>query len=211
MADIRILLTGGHAATTGIAVIEEIRKTEKLKDSKIYWLGAQTAMEGSKISTLESRVFPRIGVQFIPIIAGKIQTKFTRHTIPSILKIPVGFIQAFWYLVKIRPNVVLSFGGYSSFPVVFWSWVFRIPVILHEQTVAAGRASISSSPFATKIALARSESLSYFPKNKSVITGNPLMSNVLKVKPRKYLGNPPTILIIGGSRGSNFINDLIID
>lgn len=207
----KILLTGGHAATTGIAVVEEMRKTEKLKDAEIYWIGSQTAIEGSKISTIESRIFPRIGVRFIPIIAGKIQTKFTPHTIPSILKIPVGFIQAFWFLFKIKPNVVLSFGGYSSFPVVFWSWILRIPVILHEQTVAAGRASISSAFFATKIALARAESQKYFPKKKTIVTGNPLMSNILNVKLKMIPGSPPAIFVIGGSRGSNFINKLIIE
>jgi UDP-N-acetylglucosamine--N-acetylmuramyl-(pentapeptide) pyrophosphoryl-undecaprenol N-acetylglucosamine transferase len=207
----KILLTGGHAATTGIAVVEEIRKTEKLKDSEIFWIGSKTAIEGSKISTIESQTFPKIGVKFVPIMAGKIQTKFTSHTIPSILKIPVGFIQSFWQLLKIRPNVVLSFGGYSSFPVVFWSWVFRIPVILHEQTVAAGRASISSAFFATKIALARPESQKYFPESKSVITGNPLMTNVVNVKHKEAPSKFPTILILGGSRGSNFINELIMD
>jgi UDP-N-acetylglucosamine--N-acetylmuramyl-(pentapeptide) pyrophosphoryl-undecaprenol N-acetylglucosamine transferase len=207
----KILLTGGHAATTGIAVVEEIRKTEKLKNAEIYWVGSQTAIEGSKISTIESQIFPKIGVKFIPIVAGKIQTKFTPHTIPSILKIPVGLLQALWFLFKIQPNIVLSFGGYSSFPVVFWSWVFRIPVILHEQTVAAGRASISSAFFATKIALARSESQKYFPINKSIITGNPLMANILDVKPKEIPSKSPTILVIGGSRGSNFINELIVD
>jgi UDP-N-acetylglucosamine--N-acetylmuramyl-(pentapeptide) pyrophosphoryl-undecaprenol N-acetylglucosamine transferase len=210
MDKIRIVLTGGHAATTGIAVIEEIRNTEKLKDAEIYWIGSLTAIEGTKISTMESRVFPRIGVVFIPIIAGKIQTKFTRHTIPSILKIPIGFVQAFWFLVKTKPKVVLSFGGYSSFPVVFWSWLFRVPVILHEQTVAAGRASISSAFFATKIALAREQSQKYFPRNKSIVTGNPLMTNILSVKQKPFPSRVPIIFVIGGSRGSNFINELII-
>lgn len=211
MSSKTILLTGGHAATTGIAVVEEIRRRESLKEAEIYWIGSLTAIEGSKISTIESRTFPRIGVKFIPIAAGKIQTKFTRHTIPSLLKIPVGFIQAFWLLLKIKPNVTLSFGGYSSFPVIFWSWVFRIPVILHEQTVVAGRASISSAFFATKIALARMESQKYFPKNKSIVTGNPLMTGVLNVKTKTVLGKTPTVLVIGGSRGSTFINELVME
>lgn len=211
MKKIKILLTGGHAATTGIAVVEEIKKTANLKDAEIYWIGSKTAIEGSKLSTIESQIFPKIGVKFVSIIAGKLQTKFTIHTIPSILKIPIGFIQAFWFLIKIRPNVTLSFGGYSSFPVVFWSWVFRIPVIIHEQTTVFGRASASSAFFATKIVLAREESIKYFPKNKSVVTGNPLMTNILEVKPKIHSGNPPIILVIGGSRGSNFINELMIE
>jgi UDP-N-acetylglucosamine--N-acetylmuramyl-(pentapeptide) pyrophosphoryl-undecaprenol N-acetylglucosamine transferase len=123
----------------------------------------------------------------------------------------VGLVQAFWFLLKTRPNVVLSFGGYSSFPIVLWSWFFRIPVILHEQTVAAGRASISSAFFATKIALAREESRKYFPAGKVIVTGNPLMSNILNVVPKNVPSKSPTILVIGGSRGSNFLNELIID
>src|SRR5688572_25348723 len=113
---IKILLTGGHAATVGIAVVEELK--ERLdKNVDIYWIGSRRAMEGSKSSTLEYKIYPNIGVKFYSIDAGKIQTKFTRYTIPSLVKIPVGFIQSFFLLLKIWPKVVLSFGGYASFPV----------------------------------------------------------------------------------------------
>jgi len=205
--DIKIVLTGGHAATPGIATVRELRKRNFGKELQIYWVGSKKSAEGSKISTLEYKIYPEIGVKFYPITAGKIQTKFTRHTIPSLLKIPVGFVQAFIALLKIKPKVVLSFGGYASFPVVFWAWVFRIPVFLHEQTVAAGRASMASSFFATWVAVSREESLKFFPKSKVTVTGNPVMPEIVKVEPKTTLGNPPTILIMGGSRGSQFINE----
>ncbi len=205
--EIRIVLTGGHAATPGIATVEELRKRDFGKKLEIYWIGSKKSVEGTKFSTLEYKIYPEIGVKFYPITAGKIQTKFTRHTVPSLLKIPVGFVQAFIALLKIRPKVVISFGGYASFPVVFWAWVFRIPVILHEQTVAAGRASMASSFFAARIAVSREESLKFFPKNRVTVTGNPVMQEIVKVKAKNTPGNPPTILIIGGSRGSQFINE----
>lgn len=208
---LKILLTGGHAATTGIAVVEEIKKRKDLGKVEIFWIGSKTAIEGSKVPTIESKVLPQIGVKFIPITAGKLQTKFTIHTIPSIIKIPIGFIQAFWHLLRIKPKIVLSFGGYSSFPVVFWSWILGIPVILHEQTTVIGRASKVSAFFARKIALARVESQKYFPSEKTVVTGNPLMENIIAVRRKKNLSKNPRLLVIGGSRGSNFINELIME
>lgn len=204
-----IVLTGGHAATTAVATIEAIKKNPKLKDFEIIWIGSSVAREGSKFQTLESKIMPSMGVKTLSINAGKLQTKFTPHTITSFLKIPIGFIQSFFLLNKIKPKVVLSFGGYASFPVVVWAWVFRIPVILHEQTVAAGRATLASTFFARKITLAREESLKLFPKNKSEVIGNPIHESILKVEPKEKIGNPPTILVMGGSRGSNFINELV--
>lgn len=203
-----ILLTGGHAATTGIAVIEEIKK--RFPEVKISWIGSKFVVSGSRATSIEYKIYPSLGVRFYSLIAGKLQTKFTRYTIPLLFMIPIGFIHAFLLLLKIKPRVILSFGGFSSFPVIFWGFIFGVPVILHEQTVAAGRAAIVSSYFAQKIALGRSESQKYFPKEKSVVTGNPLSKEILSVKPKSTLGKIKTILIMGGSRGSEFINEEII-
>ena len=171
-------MTGGHAATTAIAVVEEIKKTKSLNGAQIYFVGSRFAMEGFKIETLEYKVLPKVGVNFYPIVTGRLQTKFTRYTLVSLLKIPLGFLHAFYILLKVRPLVTLTFGGFASFPVVFWSFVFRIPVVVHEQTIAVGRATIFSSIFAEKILLARNESLKYFPRRKCVVTGNPIMKEI---------------------------------
>jgi len=202
-----ILLTGGHAATTGLAVIEEIKK--RFPEAKISWIGSKSVISGSGATSIEYKIYPSLGVKFFALTAGKLQTKFTRYTIPLLLMIPVGFIQAFSLLLKIKPRVILSFGGFSSFPVIFWGFLFGIPVILHEQTVAAGRAAIASSYFVKKIALGRDESQKYFPKGKTVVTGNPLSEGILSIKPKIALNNTKTILVMGGSRGSEFINEEI--
>ena len=60
-----LLLTGGHAATTAVAVIEEIKSEGK--DWKLYWIGVKNAIEGKKITTLESEALPRLGVKFLPL------------------------------------------------------------------------------------------------------------------------------------------------
>jgi UDP-N-acetylglucosamine--N-acetylmuramyl-(pentapeptide) pyrophosphoryl-undecaprenol N-acetylglucosamine transferase len=206
-SELKIVLTGGHAATPGIAVAEELKK--RYPEAALFWIGSKYAVPGTKVTTLEYKIFPELGVKFYPLIEGKLQTKFTPYTIPLLLSIPLSFIQAMWYILKIRPKVIVSFGGFSSFSVIFCGWLLRIPVILHEQTVAAGRAGIMSSRFASQIALARSESLSFFPKSKSVVTGNPLMKEVLAISPKQKLGKIKRILVMGGSRGSEFINEEI--
>ena len=203
-----ILLTGGHGATTGIAVIEAIKR--KFTEVNISWIGSRNAVSGSKVSSLEYKTYPLLGVKYYSITAGKLQTKFTRYTIPLLLLIPVGFFQSLILMLKIKPQAVLSFGGYSSVPVVFWAWLFRIPIVLHEQTVVAGRASIATSFFARKIGLSRLSSLQYFPEEKSKVIGNPVSKNVLSVKPKTKIGALKTILVMGGSRGSEFINEEII-
>ncbi|MGA3291977.1 MAG: UDP-N-acetylglucosamine--N-acetylmuramyl-(pentapeptide) pyrophosphoryl-undecaprenol N-acetylglucosamine transferase [Candidatus Microgenomates bacterium] len=200
----RLVLTGGHAATTAVAVVEEIRSEGK--NWKLYWIGVRNAIEGKKIVTLESEALPRLGVKFLPLTTGRIQRRFTLWTIPSILKIPVGFVQSVYYLLKIKPKAVLSFGGFASFPVVVMAKFLRIPVIIHEQTSAAGRANIFSARFASKIALSRKESTVFFPNSKCEVVGNPVMSEIESVKPKLKLSNPPVIFITGGSRGSQSIN-----
>lgn len=208
---ISIVLTGGHAATPGIATVEEIRGRDQGSSIEISWIGAKEALSGTGQATTEYKIFPKIGVRFYSINAGKLQTKFTRYTIPLLLKIPLGFFQAIILLLKIKPKLVLSFGGFASLPVVFWAYILRIPVILHEQTVAFGRANMVSSFFATEIALARTESSKFFPENKSVVTGNPVTNRILMIQPKDTPSDPKIILVMGGSRGSQFINDLVMD
>ncbi len=199
-----LVLTGGHAATTAVAVAEEIKR--QVKDWRIYWIGVKNAIEGKKVVTLESEVLPRLGIKFLAISTGRLQRRFTFWTIPSILKIPTGVVQSFYHLVRIKPKAVLSFGGFASFPVVFCAKILGIPVIIHEQTSAAGRANLMASKFATKITLARSSSRKYFPNSDCEVIGNPVMREIMSVGP---LANPkdiPTIFVTGGSRGSQSIN-----
>jgi UDP-N-acetylglucosamine--N-acetylmuramyl-(pentapeptide) pyrophosphoryl-undecaprenol N-acetylglucosamine transferase len=204
---LRVVLTGGHAASPGIAVSEELKR--RYPNAKLFWIGSKYAVPGSRVTTLEYKIFPEIGVKFYSLITGKIQTKFTRYTIPLFLCIPFSFVQALLLVIKLKPRILVSFGGFSSFPVIFWGWVLRIPVILHEQTVAAGRANIISAFFARKIALSRGESLNFFPRSKSVVTGNPILAEMLAISPKMKLTATKTILVVGGSRGSEFINEEI--
>jgi UDP-N-acetylglucosamine--N-acetylmuramyl-(pentapeptide) pyrophosphoryl-undecaprenol N-acetylglucosamine transferase len=202
-----ILLTGGHARSTAYALISEIRK-RKNKWS-LYFVGSKRALEGTKIPTIEMETFPELGVKFVPIFTGRVQRKFTIWTIPSLIKIPFGLMHAICILTKIKPHIVVSFGGYSAFPIVVVGWLFQIPILIHEQTAAVGRVNKITSMFATKIAISRESSRKYFPTEKVVLTGNPVSQGALSVKPKNLPGKPPTIFITGGGTGSVIINSIV--
>ena len=206
----KILLTGGHAGTTAMAVVEEILRRRK-GNIDIYWIGVKTAFEGYSVRSLESEYLLKLNVKSYFIQAGRLQRKFTLWTVPALLKIPVGFLQSLLLILKIKPNVVLSFGGFASFPVVFWSRVLGIPVVVHEQTAVAGRANLVNAWFANKIAVSRKNSLSYFPLSKTVLTGNPIMTQIWEVPVKDKKSNLTTVYITGGSRGSIAINDAVLE
>lgn len=206
----KVLLTGGHAATTAIAVVEEIIRRYQNQPVEIYWIGVKNAFEGKDVPTLESVHFSKLGIKTHFILTGRLQRRFGLWTIPSLIKIPFGFLQSLLLLIKIRPDVIVSFGGFAAFPVVLMGKILGIPSILHEQTAAAGRANLFSAPFVKKIALARKESLKYFDSNKSVVVGNPVMTQIFEVYPKEKISSPPVIYITGGSRGSNAINENVL-
>lgn len=207
MQEKKLLLAGSHAATTVIAVVEEILLRKLNWD--IYFIGKKWATEEKKSYTLEYKELPKLGVNFLAVESGKIQTKFTRHTIFSILKIPFGFFHVFFLILKLKPTLTLSFGGAAGALVSFWSWFFKIPVIIHEQTTSAGRANIYSSKFAKVVAISREESRKYFFHKNIVLIGDPISKEIIKhVKDIKNM-SVKTIFITGGSRGSKWINEAI--
>lgn len=203
----KLLLTGSHAGSTAIAVIEEIKKRNL--DFEIHWIGKRFAEEGKTTETLEYKNLSKYGVIFHNLESGKIQTKFTRYTIPALFKIPVGLFKGYKLVKQIKPDLTLSFGSAAGAVSAFWSNYLGIPVIIHEQTATAGRANILSSYFAKKILLSRESSLRFFNKSKAEIVGNPINSEILKFVGMKPNLRVRTILITGGSRGSIWLNDAI--
>jgi UDP-N-acetylglucosamine--N-acetylmuramyl-(pentapeptide) pyrophosphoryl-undecaprenol N-acetylglucosamine transferase len=205
----KIVITGGHL-TPALAVIEELRK----RNWEIIFIGRKYAAEGNKTLSVESKVIPSLGIPFFPIQAGKIQRYFNRWTIPALFRLPFGFIQAFFYLRRFKPNVVLSFGGYVSAPVVFSAWLLKVPVITHEQTTVKGLATKFNSIFAEKIAVSWPNSLKEFPKKKVVLTGNPIRKEIFKFNERiwkilNFEKNLPLIFVTGGNQGSHIINKTV--
>lgn len=202
--DKTVVLTGGHAGSTAYALVQEIKK--RGHSWKIYFIGARSSVEGKKQQTYEEQVLPKLGIEFIPMVAGRIQRRFSIWTIPALLKIPLGFFHALYLLLKLKPDLVLSFGGFVGFPVTLVAKLLGRPVLIHDQTAVAGLSNRYASYFVDVVAISRASSSKYFPKSKIELTGNPVSKEVLSVKPKEKISSPPVILVTGGSRGSQTLN-----
>lgn len=200
----KVLITGTHF-TPAVAVIEQLKNYH----INIVYVGRQTTLEGDNSPSLESQVLPNLGVRFIPIVTGRLQRKFSRYTIPSLLKIPIGLLQSFWIILSQRPDVILSFGGYVSVPIVISGWLFSVPIIVHEQTLVSGLANRICATFADKIAVSFQETQRFFNREKTVLTGNPIRRAIAELSTKGVKLTHPNgvqILIMGGSQGSHVIN-----
>lgn len=200
----KIVVIGGHL-TPALSVIE------LLKEEEIIFIGRKHALEGDKALSLEYRTITSQGIPFKNIITGRLQRKFTKHTIFSLFKIPIGLLQSFFILRKFKPHVVLGFGGYVQIPVVFAAFILRIPIVIHEQTLEAGLANKLASFFAAKTCISWENSQRFFPIKKTVLTGNPIRKEIISVFDNsvKEVSDAPLIYITGGSLGSHSINLLV--
>jgi UDP-N-acetylglucosamine--N-acetylmuramyl-(pentapeptide) pyrophosphoryl-undecaprenol N-acetylglucosamine transferase len=213
-----IAVGGGGHFSPALAVIKQMPK-----DWDILLVGRKYTFEGDDALSFEYQMAQQLGLPFKTLTTGRLQRKFTKHTIASLLKVPVGFSQAKKILKDYNPDVVLSFGGYVSIPIVLAAAMMRLPIVIHEQILHAGLANKFASRFATKICISWDESRPYFPKNKTVLTGNPLkkefLENVIARSettkqsqarlPRSARNDEKQIYITGGSGGAHGINVLI--
>lgn len=204
-----IAVGGGGHFSPALAVIERMPK-----DWDVLLVGRKYAFEGDSALSLEYQTAKRLGLPFKTIITGRLQRKFTKHTIIGVAKMPIGLWQSTAILRDFRPDVVLSFGGYISVPIILAATALRVPIVIHEQTLQAGLANKIASRFATKICLSWGESKKFFSKEKTIITGNPLRKAFLeKISDKKHVTSKkdtvPLIYITGGSGGAHGINVLI--
>ena len=153
------------------------------------------------------------GIKFIELRAGKFYR--TYHPL-KLIRIPLGFFQALWILLKIHPQGVVSFGGYLAVPVVIAAWILGIPVITHEQTAISGYANRLIGFFSRKIAVSWPSSLAYYPPGKTLLTGLPLRPEITAAKADRLKNlsgikssKIKTVLVTGGKQGSHAINNCI--
>lgn len=202
---LKILITGGHLAPA-LAVIEEIKRRKKNVD--IVFIGRKYALDSEKTVSLEYKELQRRKIPFIPLTAGRLTRVMTLKTLRNIFRIPLGFINAFFIISQQRPNIIFSFGGYLSLPIVFWGYIFGVKVYTHEQTIHPGLANRIIGMFSKKVFISFPEAKPFFNSKKTVLCGNPIRRSVFKatVKPFEVEKDRPVIYVTGGSLGSHSIN-----
>ncbi len=210
----RIVLTGGGSGGHFypiIAVAQAIRKVareNKLLDPDLYYFAPAEYDKG---------LLFEYNIKWVPVSAGKIRRYFSLQNFFDLFKTVNGIVQALRKLYKIYPDVVFGKGGYVSFPVLVAARLLRIPVVIHESDSVPGKANLWAGKFAEKVAVSYSEAAKYFKADKVAHTGNPIRTELMipaREGSHEFLkleGTVPTVLILGGSQGSQIINDNVLD
>lgn len=203
----KICLIGGHLGPA-LALLDYIPS-----NWQVIFIGRQNVFEGDLGVSLEYQTITKRNIPFYPLTTGRLQRKFTKRTLSSLPKVPVGYVQALDVLRKEKPDVVVGFGGYISLSVGLAAKTLGIPIVIHEQTLKAGLANRIISKFAEKVCISWETSKQYFPENKTVVTGNLLRKAITDslslARESKVDNTNPKLYITGGSAGAHSINLIV--
>ena len=198
--------TGGHIFPA-VAIANEVKKL--VPDAEILFVGALGKMEMEKV--------PAAGYKIIGIPIAGFQRKFTF----SNFKLPFLIIKSLLITKKIvkefKPDVVVGTGGYASGPLLKAATANNIPSLIQEQNSYAGITNKLLSKKVTKICVAYEGMDKFFPKEKLLLTGNPVRQDIINVDEKrneafsyfKLDSSKKTILVVGGSLGAKAINEAI--
>lgn len=172
-----------------------------------------------------------MGIKYYGISTGKFrryhQSKILNIVDPSTLFLNIsdffrfikGFVESRSILKHEKPDVLFAKGGFVSLPVGIAAKSLKIPIVVHESDVVMGLANRKLSSFAEKVCVSFpiNNYTEVIEENKLIETGNPIRDDVLMGDGRRlkdslgFSDNVKTLLILGGSQGSKFINELVLE
>ena len=188
--------TGGHIFPA-LAIINKIKSHDK--NSKFLYFGTTDRMEKD--------IIPEKGIPYIGIQMKGLNRKNILKNI-TILKIYLADIKkAEVELKKFKPDIVIGVGGYITAPVLVAANHLGIKTIIHEQNSIPGVSNKLLSHFVNKICVSFKESEAYFPKKKTIYTGNPRSEEILSMEKGKredfgFNRKSKFIILVMGSLGS---------
>ena len=188
--------TGGHIFPA-LAIINKIKSHDK--NSKFLYFGTTDRMEKD--------IIPEKGIPYIGIQMKGLNRKNILKNI-TVLKIYLAAIKkAEVELKKFKPDIVIGVGGYITAPVLVAANHLGIKTIIHEQNSIPGVSNKLLSRFVNKICVSFKESETYFPKKKTIYTGNPRSEEILSMEKGKredfgFNHKSKFIILVMGSLGS---------
>ncbi|MCI4671733.1 MAG: undecaprenyldiphospho-muramoylpentapeptide beta-N-acetylglucosaminyltransferase [Bacteroidia bacterium] len=200
--------TGGHIFPA-VSIATEISRRDP--DADILFVGAKGGME--------MEVVPRYKFPIKGVWISGIQRRLTfRNLLRNSLfpfKLLTSLLQARRIMREFKPDAVIGVGGFASGPMGRVASGKNVPLILCEQNAYPGLVNRWLAKYSDKILLGNGDASKYFPKEKIVVTGNPIRSFELpeKAEARKKLGldpDKPTLLSLGGSLGARTLNQALL-
>jgi UDP-N-acetylglucosamine--N-acetylmuramyl-(pentapeptide) pyrophosphoryl-undecaprenol N-acetylglucosamine transferase len=172
--------TGGHLFP-GIAVAEEFLARDPANE--VLFVGTGRG--------IEARAVPAAGYPLELISAAGIRGKGTLSQLKGAAMMVYGYAQSRKILKSFRPDMVLGVGGYASLPMVLAARGMQIPRFIHEQNAIPGLTNRLLARFASKVFITLEESARYFPSVSTLLTGNPLRRQILKMVEEQNPPQPP--------------------
>lgn len=200
--------TGGHIFPA-VSIANAIREIEP--KAKILFVGAEGRMEMQRV--------PAAGYEIVGLpIRGLIRPLWKPANIGVLLDFLKSKRLAKKTLRDFRPDVAVGVGGYASSATLNAAYELGIPCLIQEQNSYAGLTNKSLARKAQKICVAYEGMERFFPKDRIILTGNPVRQGLLdptltKTESSAIFGlepDLPTILIIGGSLGARTINESVL-
>ncbi len=199
--------TGGHIFPA-VSIANALKKLDP--DCEILFIGANGRMEMEKV--------PAAGYKIIGLNVEGIDRKNLLKNFRTIYNLYASIRKAKRIMREFNPDAVVGVGGYASAAAIKAAIALKIPFLIQEQNGFAGMTNKLVAKHAAKICVAYNGMEKFFPKDRIMLTGNPVRQNLLykiddKIKAYNEFNlsaNIPTILIVGGSLGAKTINDSVI-
>lgn len=191
--------TGGHLFP-GIAVAQELKRRHQ--DHEILFVGSPRGIEKEAV--------PKAGfvVQLLPV--SGLRRMGLVGTFKGLLKLPLSILKAFALILKFRPDVAVSVGGYAAGPAVLAARLLGVHVVVMEQNAVAGTTNRILGKLAHRIVA--SLPVKGLPQGKVEILGNPVRLEMNAVREEAFdVHEPLRILVFGGSQGARAINQTFIE
>ncbi|WP_396138420.1 undecaprenyldiphospho-muramoylpentapeptide beta-N-acetylglucosaminyltransferase [Flavobacterium sp.] len=197
--------TGGHIYPA-VAIANELKA--RFPEAQFLFVGAQDKMEMQKV--------PQAGYEIKGLWIAGLQRKLTFQNVLFPIKLASSLLKSFFILKSFKPDVVIGTGGFASGAVLKVASLLGIPTLIQEQNSYPGITNKLLAKKANAICVAYENLERFFPKDKMILTGNPVRQDLLlqanKSEANAYFKldeSKKTILILGGSLGARRINQLI--
>ena len=211
MKELRVIVsgggTGGHIFPA-ISIANAIR--ELRPDAQILFVGAEGRMEMQRV--------PQAGYEIKGLPIMGFDRKNLLKNIKVLYHVWKSQRMARRILREFQPQVAVGVGGYASGPTLNKAAAMGIPCLIQEQNSYAGVTNKLLAKKASKICVAYEGMERFFPKEKIMLTGNPVRQSLLYYKGTREeaiasFGLSPakhTVLIVGGSLGARTLNESVL-
>ena len=129
------------------------------------------------------------------------------------MKLAVGFMQTFFYMLKIRPKAVIGMGGYISVPVVLWGKILGCKTFVHNADSILGNANMLLSKFVDYTMISFKDTKKIPTRANAVFTGLPLRDDVKKIAGHPFVSPNDSgkivVVVMGGSQGAKIFSNVV--